>query len=138
MSTVAYVGRGSSLNLVGSPNIKIAQLQKFSFSGIKSQLDDITNLDSPSAFKEVMPVMLDPGEISMDGILDPANTSQSDLNTYLQSQTKENWEIDLSDGVTKITFSGYVTEYVPVVVDYAKALTFSAKITITGPVTIGS
>ncbi len=138
-ATTAYQGRGSFLKKETSTSpvtfTTIAQLQKFNFGGLKSTIEDITNLSSPDAFKEILPTIVDPGDISFDGILDPANTTIAGLVDDLQNRTKDNWEIALTDGST-ITFAGYVTEYVPVNVDYAKAITFSGKITISGAVVI--
>ncbi len=139
MSTVAYQGRGSSLNtsdLASPPTLtKIAQLQKFAFSGMSATLEDITNLDSPTAFKEVLPTVIDPKDITFDGICDPANTAWGSLATYLQGRTLKHWEIVLTNGTT-LSFDGYVTEFVPVSVDAVKALVFSGKISITGAVVI--
>lgn len=137
MSTVAYQGRGSSLQTSpdGSSFTTVAQLQKFSFGGMKSTLEDITNLSSPTAFKEVLPTIVDPGDVSFNGILDPQNASINNLSTLLQNRTLEYFKILLTDG-TAITFQGYVTEYVPADVDYSKAILFSGKVSITGAVTI--
>ena len=141
--TVAYAGRGSkfSLQTAVSPSTytEVAQIQKWDHSGVKATLADITNLDSPSAYIERLPTVLDPGEITLAGILNPSNTTISQLLTLCQAQTLSNWQMLLSDGVTNIRFSGYVTEYAPASsVEPTKALVFSAKITITGPLTIGS
>ena len=132
MSTVAYSGRGSKLNIQTgvSPTAytAIAQLRKFAMSGLKVTTDDITNIDSPSAFKEIMPTVIDPGDVSFDGILNSVAASQGDLLSLCQNQTLTNFQIVLSDGVTTIAFSGYVTDYVPVVVEATKANTFSGKL----------
>lgn len=142
MSTVAYVGRGSTLSVETSISpvtyTEVGQLQKFAMSGIKVTTDDVTNLDSPSAFKEIIGCLIDPGDVSFNGILDPANTSQVDMLSYCQAMTLQNFQIKLSDKVTKVTFSGLVTEWVPAVVETTKAISFSGKITITGPVSVGS
>ena len=142
MSTVAYIGKGCSLSVYsGASFVNVAQLQKFSFSGIKLQTDDVTNIDSPSGYKEIITVLIDPGDVSLEGILDPENASQTDLNTLSQTVggSAVNFKITLSNtNATTITFAGFVTEYVPAVVETTKAITFSAKITISGAVTIGS
>jgi hypothetical protein len=141
-ATVAYSGRGSKLNLqtASSPATytEVGQLKKFSFGGIKVTLDDITNLDSPSAFKEVLPTILDPGDVTFDGVLNNLNVSQQDMLNICQAMTLSNFQITLSDGVTTISFAGYVTEWVPVTVEVNKANAFSGKISITGPVTVVS
>jgi hypothetical protein len=135
MSTVAFQGRGSTLFLETSPAEKIAQLRKFAFGGAKTTLDDVTNLDSPTAYMERIATVIDPGDVTFDGVLDPANATYSALNTLQANRTLSNWLITLTDGTT-YAFAGYVTEFVPAAVDYSKAITFSGKITITGAVTI--
>ncbi len=141
--TVAFVGRGSKLNIQTgvSPTVwtEIAQLQKVAFGGIKVATDDVTNLDSPSAFKEIIPTIIDPGEITYSGILNAVQVAQGYLLTYCQAMTLINWQIVLSDGVTTISGAGYVTEHAPASnIEPTKALAFSGKITITGPITIVS
>ena len=143
MNTVAYVGRGCkfSLQTGTSPTVytEVGQISKWDMSGIKANLADVTNLDSPSAFVERIPTTLDPGEITITGILNPANVSIADLLTLCQSQTLSYWQMALSDNVTYIRFWAYVTEYAPASsVEPTKALVFSAKLTITGLVTVGS
>jgi hypothetical protein len=89
--------------------VKVAQLQKFAFSGMSATLEDITNLDSPTAFKEVLPTVIDPKDITFDGICDPSNSAWANLATRLQGRTLTHWEIVLTNGTT-ITFDGYVTD----------------------------
>jgi hypothetical protein len=140
MSTVAYIGRGCHLQaFISSAYVSIAQLQKFSMSGIKVVFDDVTNIDSASSYKEVMPVLLDPGEITLEGILNPEDATQTDLLTQLVGLTSTQFKIILSNAnATTVTFTGFVAEYAPVNVETTKAITFSAKLQISGPVTIGS
>jgi hypothetical protein len=139
MSSKGYQGRGSTLAVettLTSPVAwtNIAQLQKFAFGGIKVATDNITNLDSPDAFEEILATTINPGDVSFDGILDPANAEVGDLVTRLQARTLSNFKITLTDG-SKFTFSGYFTELVPATVEYSKAIMYSGKITITGAVT---
>lgn len=135
MATVSYQGRGSHLQTSpdGVTYTSVAQLRKFAFSGLKSTVEDITNCDSPSAFMEVLPTIINPGDMSYDGILNPTDPTTVGLSTKLQQQTLTYFKLTLIDG-SSYTFTGYVTEHVPVQVDYSKALTFAGKISITGPV----
>lgn len=135
--TIGYAGRGSKLSTSpdGSTYTAVAQLKSLTYSGLKATTDDITNLDSPNAYKELLPTVIDPGDVTFDGILNPSNASDNNLLALLNSQVQNNFKITLTDG-TEHTFSGYVTEYVPAKVDYSKAIMFSGKISITGPVTV--
>jgi hypothetical protein len=139
-NSVAYIGRGSHFQIYsGAAFISVAQLQKFNFSGIKLTMDDITNIDSPSSYKEFLPVIIDPGDVSLEGIFNPEDASQTDLLTACQSMTLTQFKIILSDpALTTLTFSGYVVEYAPIQIETTKAVTFTAKVQITGPVVLGS
>jgi hypothetical protein len=143
-ASVAYAGRGCKLNLQTATSpvtwTAIAQIQKIAFSGIKINLDDITNLDSPSAFKEWLATgPVDPGDVTFSGVLNPASITQGDMLSLIQAMTLSNFQITLSDAVTKLAFSGYFSEYSPVAnIEPSKAITFSAKIQITGTITMGS
>ena len=141
MSTpsTGYQGRGSYLEfetLDSSPAtfLRVAQLQKFAFGGMKVATDKITNLDSPDAFEEIIATTIDPGDVSFDGILNPEASAMTAVTTLLQDRTLTGWQIVLTDG-SSYTFLGYLTELVPASVDYSKAITFSGKATITGAVT---
>jgi hypothetical protein len=140
MSTVAYIGRGCHFQIqVAGTYTSVAQLQKFSFSGIKLVFDDVTNIDSPSSYKEVLPVLIDPGDVALEGIFNPEDATQTDLLTACQGLTLSNFKIVLSNAqATTLTFAGYVAEYAPAQVETTKAITFTAKIQVTGPVTVGS
>jgi hypothetical protein len=138
MSSIGYQGRGSKLSVETATSpitfTPIAQLQKFAFGGIKVAVEKITNLDSPDAFEEIIATTIDPGDVSFDGVLDPANTEVADLVDRLQNRTKSNFQIELTDG-SKFTFAGYFTELTPATVEYSKAIMYSGKIQITGAVT---
>ena len=102
-ATKGYQGRGSILatSTDGITFVPIAQLQKFNFGGMKATVEKITNDDSPNQFEEILPTIVDPGDISFTGVLDPANTSIANLGSYLQNQTKLNFKITLVDGTVK-------------------------------------
>lgn len=137
MTTTAYQGRGS--HLATSPDgvtyTNVAQLKTIVPSGLKVKEEDITNLDSPTAFMEILPTVVDPGDFAIEGILDPQNATINNLATLLQNRTLTYFKITLPENST-ITFQGYVQEYVPGKIDAVKAITFSGKIRVTGAVTI--
>jgi len=138
MTTVSYQGRGSKLQTSadGVTYTSVAQLRNIKFGGLKSTVDKVTNLDSPNAFEEILPTIIDPGDCSYDGVLDPANPTVQSLLTLLQNQTLTFFKVTFPGLANTITWKGYVVDHVPAEVGYAKAITFSGKIMITGPVTI--
>lgn len=132
-----YAGRGTLVEITqdgGSTYTHILQVRKGDYSGMKAELDDITNFDSPSAVIERIPTVVDPGEYSGDGVLNPQDASVQLLNTLLVAQTLVGFRLTFVDG-TIDTFNGYVTEFQPATVDTKKALGYAFKFTITGPIT---
>src|SRR5579872_5552723 len=88
-TTIAYPGYGSKLasgGVTGASYTNIAQLKKFNFSGLKAEFDDITNLDSPSIFKEWMKTIVDGDTVAYDGVMNPADpTTQALLSNIATS-----------------------------------------------------
>lgn len=138
-TTVAYPGYGSMLQsggIAGSSYTKIGQLKKFAFSGLKADFDEITNLDSPTIFKEWMKTNVDGTDVSFDGVMNPTDVEQQDLLINLAtsgSNALYMWKITTTDGST-FTFQAYVSEYT-FDVQYNKAITFTGKLRLVGAVT---
>jgi hypothetical protein len=88
MATTAYPGYGSSLDIITSPPIHVAQIRKLNFPGLKADFEEISNLDSPSIFKEYMKLMIDGGDLPFDGVLDPGDGSVTELWTELENQRR--------------------------------------------------
>lgn len=138
-TSIAYPGYGSKLEnggTAGSSYTAIGQLKKFNFSGLKAEFDDITNLDSPSIFKEWMKTVVDGDTVTFDGVMNPADTQTQALLTNLAtagSAALNFWKILLSSGST-LVFTGYVQDF-KFGAEYNKAITFSGTIKIVGNVT---
>ena len=132
----SIAGRGSKVQRSpdGVTYTTIAEVLKFNQSGGKSDLADVTNMDSPSNFREKLPTLLDSGDLSVDCNWIPGSSIQQQLTTDFNNQTLLYWKVLLSNGVNGVSFQGYVTDKnfdVPIDKQITKAL----KITITGPIT---
>jgi hypothetical protein len=142
MTTVASPGYGSHLasgGTAGSAYTNIGQLRKFNFSGLGANFDNITNLDSPApggaVFEEWMKTTVDGKECGFDGVLNTTDPTMQSLLTNLEAAGAAAlyyWKITLTTGST-LVFQGYVAEYATGA-EYNKALSFSGKIKIVGPV----
>lgn len=138
-TTVAYPGYGSKLasgGTTGAAYTNVAQLKKCSFSGLKADFDEITNLDSPTIFKEYMKTVVDGDTVQFDGVLNPADATTQALLTNISTPGSAAlffWRITLTNGSTLI-FQGYVQDF-KFDIEYNKALTFSGAIKIVGNVT---
>jgi predicted secreted protein len=138
-TTIAYPGYGSKLasgGTTGSPYVNVAQLKKVNFSGLKADFDDITNLDSPTIFKEYMKTVVDGDTVQFDGVMNPADPTTQSLLANIAipgSAALYFWKITLTNGST-LVFTGYVQDF-KFGAEYNKAITFSGTIKIVGNVT---
>jgi predicted secreted protein len=127
----AIAARGTQLQRVTTT---IGEVLKIDQSGKKADLADVTNMDSPSAFKEFLPTLLDSGEVKFEVNFLPANTSQADCLADFNGQVLSAWKIVLPATAGHWDFSAYVTGY-DVAMDITKQVTGSITLKITGPVT---
>ena len=138
MTTTAYQGRGSHLangGTTGTSYTNLGQLKKFNFSGLKADFDEITNLDSPSIFKEWMKTIVDGSDVTFDGVMNPADPTLQALlsNLALAGAAALNyWQITLTNG-SVIVFQAYVQEF-KFGAEYNKAITFTGALKIVGNV----
>jgi len=123
----------------GSPEVftTISEMQKVQGSGSKADIVDVTNMDSPTAFREKMPTLIDSGEISFDGNFVADSDSQQSVRDDFKSRRRGNWKILLPDGDTPGTPRGHwdFEAYVSACdfdAQHDKQVTFSGKLTITG------
>lgn len=138
-TTIAYPGYGSHLangGTTGASYTNVAQLKKVAFNGLKADFDEITNLDSPSIFKEWMKTVVDGSDVSFDGVMNPADAQTQGLLTNLAtagSAALNYWKISLTNG-SILVFQGYVQDF-KFGAEYNKAITFSGTLKIVGNIT---
>src|SRR5579871_17210 len=141
-TTVAYPGYGSHLATAGAggtsggPFTNIGQLKKFNFGGLKADFDEITNLDSPTIFKEWMKTVVDGSDVTFDGVLNPTDAPTQGLLTNIStagSAAAYWWKITTTDNSTFV-FQAYVSDF-KFGAEYNKAITFSGSLRIVGNIT---
>jgi hypothetical protein len=138
MASVSLAGRGSQLQRSpdGITYTTLAEVKTFSQSGSKQDYDDITNMDSPSSFREYLATLNDSGEMGFDLIFFPGNSIQQQLRSDFNNQTLLYWKVLLANGTNGISFTGYVQTPGDLEVNIDKAvMRKGAKIKITGSVT---
>ncbi len=134
--SAAFAGRGTKLEVedASSNFIEIAELKMVDFTGSKSDLADVTNMDS-GTFREWLPTLIDSGDISFNGNYIPSDTTQNLLTSLFNNQTRSNWRVVLPNSLGIISFLAFV-----VALDRAfpvdKEATISGKLKITGGITI--
>lgn len=132
--SLAFKGQGAAISVGGQA---IAEVTKIQRSGAKADFADVTNMQSPGAYREVLPTLLDPGEISCDAnYLGNQSTAQTLLQTEFDAQTLGNWTITLPPKIGTTTSAGQwtFTAYVSTVdfdlpLDKEAKLSFKLKIT---------
>jgi predicted secreted protein len=132
-ATNAIAGQGFQLSVLLSPPVAIGQLRTAKRSGSKTKMIDITNTDSPGAYEETLPTIISPGDVDFSGILDPASTSQAELQTLQDARSANSWKIELPNAAGHWTFTAYVSE-LAFDIDYSKEVSFSGKLSISGTV----
>jgi len=133
---VGYPGRGtiigfSTLPVVGGVYAGMPQLEKFERSGSKADFDDATCLDSPGNNKFPIPIVVDNGKYSAEGIFDPQNAGITALMGYMQGMTQLGYKLVLIDGSTLIGLC-YVAQFEAPKVDRYKVNRFSFEVMIYG------
>lgn len=100
---VGYAGRGTviAFNVGGIGSYTaLPQLQKFDKSSAKVDFDDATCLDSPGSNKFPVPIVVDNGKYSGEGLYDPQNPNITSLQAYMQAMTQLGFKVTLIDGST--------------------------------------
>lgn len=125
----------------GSPPVEgyvpIAEIQTITRSGSKSDLADVTNMQSLGGYREYLATLRDAGDVSFNGNYIPNDPTQIDLQGLFDGATEAAWEIVLPPGVGfptslgKWTFNAFVASN-----DYSlphdKEGKISGKLKITG------
>lgn len=136
---VGYPGRGTVIGFstlpLASPAVYIPmpQLEKFDRSGSKVDFDDATCLDSPGNNKFPVPIVVDNGDYTAEGILDPQNPGITALMSYMQAMQQLGYKITLTDSpATVLVGLCYVSKFETPKVDRYKLNMFSFDIKIFG------
>lgn len=137
MSTDAVVGQGFQLSVTTSLSpltvVTIGQLRTAKRSGSQTKMVTITNTDSVGAYEEVIPTIINPGDVDFTGVFGPNDASQVELQELQDARSLNTWKIELPNARGHWTFSAYVSD-ISMDIDYSKEVNFSGKLAISGPV----
>lgn len=141
--TKFVIGKGTVISISvdgGHTFTPVKQLKTGSFTGRKSDLEDITNMDSAGATREWAPTLIDNGQLAVSGVFDPADPGQLAVNVAFTAQTLVEVQVQYPKATDQVNsgllraFSAYVTES-NLDAQFDKTSTFSATLKITGPIT---
>jgi len=103
---------------------------------VTTDYDDITNHDSPSAYKEYLATLKDPGQIAFELIWDPGNSMHTQLFNDMVNGTLLDWKIVLPNiAATTFSFSAYVAAF-GANLEYSKGARVSGQLRISGAPTL--
>lgn len=132
----AFSGFGTSVQLEtsASPFVfnEIAEVQTVEFTGSKVDLVDVTNMQSPTAYREYLATLKDAGELQFTANFIPGDTTQQSLQAAFDSRAKQNWLVTLPSALGDFSFQGIVTA-IDHALNFDKEAKLTVKVKITGP-----
>jgi hypothetical protein len=136
MSTTAFSSQGSVLKITisGSPT-PIPNIQDATVPQGIPEFDEITNLSSPSNFKEWLPILIDGGTVALTIVYNANDPTHQYVQGSITTQKLETFEFDVNGtGSHKFNFTAYVSKAENKFAK-GKAGMFTVDLRITGPVT---
>ena len=103
MATSANIGYGTTFtwNLV-----VVGEVTHIGSVSLSTGKVDATTLGSPNSYKEWVPGLIDPGEIVIDGWLDPDDAGQVALLADLNSRTVRAWIVTFPASISSAIWNG--------------------------------
>lgn len=141
MATKFVLGRGSVLSIStdgGTTYIPLGQIKTCSFSGSKTDFEDVTNFDSTLSVREFAPTLIDPGQVTINGVFNPDDAGQTALQAAFNASTLLTVKLVLAKVAGDPTalqrqFTGYVQDH-NIDVQHDKATGLACTIRITAPI----
>jgi hypothetical protein len=105
---------GTAINI--ATMIPLLEIIKLAGPGMKADIKEVSNMGSPSTYKEFIPGLREGGDITFEGNYIPKEStlSQQNVRTDFESGTLSNWCLALPSAGTGIwMFTGYVISLAP-------------------------
>jgi len=92
----------------------VAEVKNISGPNLSTETIDATHMESPNAFREMLPSFKSSGEVTFTVNFLPGATNHTDVLGDYDDRTLRNWTLVFPDtGATTWGFSGYVTGFQP-------------------------
>jgi hypothetical protein len=132
----AFAPRGTMLQHSpdGVTYTTIAEVNKCSNTGSKSDLADVTNFDSANSFREFLATLVDSGDIDFECNFIPGDATQDVLETDFNTQALGYYKLTLPNSLGNSTFRAFVSSR-DFTLEVAKQGTRSVKLKVTGQMT---
>ena len=130
MATAGMIGHTTVLTWVADDIAEITSVNGVSISVTKV---DSTSLGSANHYKEILPGLLDPGDVEIEGIFVPSDPGQFALLTDMNSRTARAFTITFPTAMAATwTGTAYVTAFSTGPTTSEGMVTFSATLSIVG------
>jgi len=87
---------------------ELAEVQTIQRSGSKSDLVDVTNMQSVGGYREYLATLRDAGDVSFTANYIPKDLTQTELQSLFDGATLRNWQIVLPEDLGYWAFKAYV------------------------------
>jgi hypothetical protein len=130
------IGYGATFEWDGDPVLQLTRIGPVSLTIAKQ---DATTLGSANSFKEMLPGLIDPGDLEIEGLFKPSDTGQIGMYNDMLTRTVKGWVIAFPTAISTSTWTGngYVTSFVAGDATPEGIVPFSATISITGKPVLG-
>lgn len=136
MVTSAKIGYGTTFKWGAN---FVAELTRVGPVTLVASKQDATTLGSANTYKDVLPGLIDPGDVEIEGLFRPDDTAQAALVTDMNARTSRTCIIAFPTALstTTWTFDAYCTGFVAGDATPEGIIPFSATLSIVGRPTLG-
>ena len=136
MVTSAKIGYGTTFKWGAN---FVAELTRVGPVSLTASIQDATTLGSANSYKDILPGLIDPGGIDIEGWFRPDDTAQAALVTDMNARTSRTWIIAFPTSLSTTTWTadGYVTGFAAGDCTPEGIIPFTATISIIGKPTLG-
>ncbi len=103
MATAANIGYGTTFTWHA---VVVGEVTRIGSVTLTATKVDATTLGSADTYKEYIPGMIDPGDVELEGWLDPDDAGQVALITDLNARTEQAWIITFPAGISSAVWNG--------------------------------
>jgi hypothetical protein len=126
-TSLAGIGYGTLLARAG---VTVLEIIKLGGPGMKADMKEVSNMLSPSGYKEFVAGLREGGDVTFEGNYIPHDATQGTLRTDFETGLMSSWTITMPGALGTWTFNAMVSALTPAYpVDDRMTVTGTLKIT---------